>query len=425
MTARLARLAGLLVLVAATPLAAQAPTATSHETAADSSPAASTGPELRLAPRPTLRVGDVFKLSLTARVQADIHAPDQPVDELGVDVARRRVGVTGTLTKHLEFEVERELEDGGAWRDVFVNVRTVRSAQVRAGRFKMPFSLDQLTGAGSLDFVSRSRAADLLAPGRSTGVSVHGRLTRHVLGYDAGVFTHDGDVARFGSNPGGGTTVAGRVTVRPRGAARRSGSLADVEFGLNATRGEVPEGRYSLRGRLTSKDVFFSPVFVQGRRLRVGGDLDWRPGPFGVRAEYLRADDARHDQGLMGETLPAVRADGWYVSGVWAVAGRRRHAEADNRLAFAGLDGLELTARVERLTFGTGGEAGSVVRTPRAVELPAVSDRVWTFGANWTFNRLVRLQLNAVREQVVDHARGAAPASGGSWSPVARVQIAM
>jgi phosphate-selective porin len=49
---------------------------------------------------------------------------------------------------------------------------------------------------------------------------------------------------------------------------------------------------------------------------------------------------------------------------------------------------------------------------------------VWTVGANWTLNRLVRVQLNAVHEQLTDRARGAVTAGRG-WSPVVRVQFAI
>jgi phosphate-selective porin len=393
------------------------------QTLAPSSTAPAPRADVRLSPRPTLRLG-AMKVALTGRLQADLYEPSAASDDMDFDVARRRLGVAGTLTRHLEFEIEREFEDDGGWRDAFVNLRTWRAVQVRAGRFKMPFSLDRLTSASALDFVSRSRGADLLAPGRSTGVSLHGRVAGQVLGYDAGVFAHDGDEARFGGNPGGGTTIAGRLTIRPRGAAPRSGAISDVELGVSATEGDTTEGRHSLRGRLTSNTAFFSPVFVKGRRLRVGGDLDWRPGPFGFRAEYLRADDARHHQGLMGETLPPVHAHAWYVSGTWAVAGRRQHAKADNRMSFAGLDGLELAARVERVWFGTGGATDADVRTPRATQLAPVSDRVWTLGVNWTLNRFARLQFNAVHERVSDRAPGAPPVSGG-WAPVVRVQVGM
>ena len=424
MTARV--LLSALLTLAASPLAAQTPVPRSPETTPAARPGSRGGVDVRLTPRPTMRAGTLFKVALTARLQGDLHSPGGGPGDMDFDVARRRIGVTGSLTSHLEFEVERELEGDGEWRDVFVNLRTVRAAQVQAGRFKMPFSREQLTGAGSLDFVSRSRAADLLAPGRGTGVALHGRVARHVIGYDAGVFTSDGDAASTTARPDGpAPAVAARLTVRPRGAARRSGALSDVEFGLAATSGELPAGRYSLRGRSIGKDVFFSPVFVQGRRLRVGGDFDWQPGPFGFRAEYLRVDDARQHQGLAGDTLPTLRGQGWYVSGVWAVAGRRAHASADDQLAFTGVRGLELAARIERVWFGTPGAAGNTVRTPRSADLPLVSDRAWTFGANWTLKRLVRLQMNGVLEQVTDRARGAAPDAGWRWSPQARVQMGL
>ena len=374
----------------------------------------------------SLRLGDDVRITPKARLDTDIRGASSVDhdDDVDLDLARRRIGVTGTVTSRIEFEVEREVGPDGRWRDVFVDGRVKRGLQIRAGHFKVPFSREQLTGPGGLDFIDRSRAVDLLAPGRSAGVALHGRVADRVVGYEAGAFVRDGTrglAAPADSEP----TVAARLTIRPRGSARRAGSLADLEVGVGAAASELVEGRSSLRGRLTTNEVFFAPVLVSGRRLRVGGDLDWRPGPFGVRAEFLRADDARQHQGLLGETLPPLRAQGWYVSGVWAVAGRQAHAKAnDRRLAVAGLAGLELAVRAESLSFGTPGAAASQLWTPRAEQLSTVTDRVWTFGVNWTVNRLVRLQANAVREAVVDRSRGAAPPRA-AWSSVARIQVAM
>jgi phosphate-selective porin len=373
----------------------------------------------------SLRIGEAVVLTPTARLHADVRraSADERDGDADVDLARRRVGVNGRVTSHLEFEVERELDADGRWRDAFVNVRANRALQVRAGHFKVPFSREQLTGAGGLDFIDRSRAADLLAPGRSVGVAVHGRIVGRRVGYEAGGFVTDGTRGRLdpaAQEP----TVAGRVTFRLRGSAARAGSLADLEIGVAAVTSALGDGRDSLRGRLTTKDIFFAPVLVSGRRLRVGGDLDWRPGPLGVRAEFLRADDARQHQGLLGETLPPLRAQGWYVSGAWAVAGRQAHARANDRLAIAGLAGLELVVRAEQLSFGTPGAIDAQLWTPRAEQLSTVSNRVWTVGVNWTLNRLVRLQANAAREHVVDRSRWAAPPRPG-WSPSIRLQVAL
>jgi phosphate-selective porin len=374
----------------------------------------------------SLRLGDHVRIAPTARLHADVRRTDADDGEgdVDLDLARRRVGVRGRVTSRVEFEVERELDSTGRWRDAFVNVRASRALQLRAGHFKLPFSREQLTGAGSLDFIDRSRAADVLGPGRGAGLAVHGRVLRRSLGYEAGVFTGDGTRRGLASTDVHEPAVAARVTFRLRGSNERTGSLTDLELGAAAVTSKLLEGRASLRGRLTTNDLFFAPVLVSGRRLRVGGDLDWRPGPFGVRAEFLRADDARQHQGLLGETLPALRATGWYVSGAWAVAGRRAHATANDRLAVAGVAGLELAVRTERLSFGTAGAAPGQVWTPRAEQVSLVTDQVWTVGANWTLNRLVRLQVNAVRESVVDRSRGVARPRA-AWSPVARVQVAM
>ncbi len=387
--------------------------------------------------RPSVKFGKSVRLDVTARLQGDaLERSTEPGSDDGFDLARRRIGLEGEVTRYIEFQVERELGAGETWRDVFVNVRPLRAIQLRAGQFKMPFSLDQLTSATKLDFVYRSRAADMLAPGRSQGFSVHGRLAGRLLGYDVGLFRRDGESARFGTNPGAGQTGAARLTVRPfderrarpsgpgQAEAKRRRSISDLEFGINATSGEVPEGRYSLRGRLTSRNTFFAPVFVNGRRLRVGGDVDWRPGPFGVRAEIMRVEDQRLDQGLRGETLPPLRSDGWYVSGTWAVAGRRAMKLAEASRVPVGFKGLELASRIEGLAFGSLAESEPALRNPRAAHLALIDEHAYTFGVNWTLNRWTRLQFNAIREQLHDAANGA-PVHAATWTRVVRVQFAM
>jgi phosphate-selective porin OprO and OprP len=387
--------------------------------------------------RPSVKFGKSVRLDVTARLQGDaLERSTEPGTDDGFDLARRRIGLEGEVTRYIEFQVERELGAGETWRDVFVNVRPLRAIQLRAGQFKMPFSLDQLTSATKLDFVYRSRAADMLAPGRSQGFSVHGRLAGRLLGYDVGLFRRDGESARFGTNPGAGQTGAARMTVRPfderrarpsgpgQAEAKRRRSISDLEFGVNATSGEVPEGRYSLRGRLTSRSTFFAPVFVNGRRLRVGGDVDWRPGPFGVRAEIMRVEDQRLDQGLRGETLPPLRSDGWYVSGTWAVAGRRAMKLAEASRVPVGFKGLELASRIEGLAFGSLAESEPALRNPRAAHLASIDEHAYTFGVNWTLNRWTRLQFNAIREQLHDAANGA-PVHAATWTRVVRVQFAM
>jgi phosphate-selective porin len=280
----------------------------------------------------------------------------------------------------------------------------------------MPFSLEALTSVTDLDVICRGRAADALAPDRSVGASMHGRVAHRLVRYEVGLFARDGEVARFGSNPGAGRTAAARVTAR---TPTRKRSLTRLEVGADSTIGDVPEGRYALRGRLTSGDVFFSRVYVNGRRLRFGADIDWRSGPFDVHAEWLRVLDERRGQGLLGETLPELQADGWHLTGVWRVEqtfGRSR--------AFLNWRSTEPTTRMEGVTFGSAG-AGPAERHPRAAHLMAIGERAWTFGVNWSPTPWTRLQLNAIRERPGAAAMTVTGAPSTVWTRVVRFQFAL
>src|SRR5437773_12270802 len=100
------------------------------------------------------------------------------------------MSIEGYSCKHIEYETERELTEQeltdkqllagvtpkSLWKDVDVNISYVNNVQVQAGRFKVPFSLDELTGDSHNDFAYRSLGANNLAPARDTGVMLHGRF---------------------------------------------------------------------------------------------------------------------------------------------------------------------------------------------------------------------------------------------------------
>ena len=91
--------------------------------------------------------------------------------------------------KRFDYQIERDLQDSAQpWRDVYVDGRVFRALGLRAGHFKIPFGLDQLTGTMDLDFNYRSLAGTYLAPGRDAGVMAHGHLLNDVVRYQAGVF---------------------------------------------------------------------------------------------------------------------------------------------------------------------------------------------------------------------------------------------
>src|SRR5829696_5747197 len=129
---------------------------------------------------PSIRLGTGTRIDFRARFQWDLRRSEAPFrddDDLepgAVDLARRRVGIEGEILNIVDYQVERELASSDPWRDVYANYKQFDAAQVQAGKFKVPFSLDENTSATNLDFVYRSRAAEFLAPGRDIGVMLHG-----------------------------------------------------------------------------------------------------------------------------------------------------------------------------------------------------------------------------------------------------------
>jgi phosphate-selective porin len=423
------------ILAAVLSLAASLPALAQDQPPSDPGPA----PAFRWREHPSLRFGDLFRIDFQLKLHHDTLRPgDHPVDFDDQELRRFRVGIEGEMLGGIEFSVERELSDReveaddrdakDAWKDVFVDIAYINDAQVRIGKFKLPFGLEQLTGIANLDFVHRSLGANYLAPGRDVGVMVHGRFFSRGLNYWAGFFRNDGDNARSRRIEGADDTFAARVTVTP---LRFLPALERTEVGASfATseldnRSELPNG---LRGRtVMSEYVFFAPVFVKGRRNRLEADVDLLAGPVGARAEYMQALDNREQQGLGDETLPDARARAWYVSGAIVLTGdiKERPLVPDREFLRGGIGAVELAARYERLYFDSVDGTPPAFRNPRAETILPSANRVFTVGVNWYVNRWVKLMLHTMREELEDVERSPLPGGAAFWSPVFRLQLAL
>jgi phosphate-selective porin OprO and OprP len=392
--------------------------------------------EIRFPP-PSLRIGE-FRADLHVRLHFDFRAldsdPEVAPDEF--DFRRFRLSLEGRIYDDLEYELDASLLDSeNPWRDVFLNYRKVRPAQVQAGKFKMPFGLDQLTSEFSNNFIERSLIGTQVAPGRDKGVMVHGRVAGDRLQYRGGWFLHDGDNMQFIEDldqneflgePPVDNTIAGRVELTPWEPTR--GLLRRLQFGANFTRGVVDDGLFGMRGRTVREFTFFEPMYVSGERIRLGVDALWTPGPFSVSAEYNRLTDQRNGQGFGDVDLPDVIAQGWYLAGTWALTGERKAGGIEPRhpLFQGGAGALEVVARFDELRFssdGTGGEPP--FRNPRAANILPNRDRVITLGGNWYLNQYGRVLFNAVRETIQDPVRSPLPEKTRYWTGVLRLQFAM
>jgi phosphate-selective porin OprO/OprP len=107
------------------------------------------------------------------------------------EIRRARIGVSGTINKDISYEVVGNAV-GSSTNFVdtaFANYGFNKAAQFRAGRFKQPFSLEELTSSNNIDFMERSYGNQVV-PGKRLGMMLHGEPLKG-LSYGLSVFQPD------------------------------------------------------------------------------------------------------------------------------------------------------------------------------------------------------------------------------------------
>jgi phosphate-selective porin OprO/OprP len=410
------------------PVTAQDASSSPRQAAADTT--AASGWQYQWDAHPSLRYGDAVKIDFLAAVQADGRKSEAPVGEAGgFTLARRRVGLIGGVDNLVDVHIELELREHNLWRDVYANYRQFAFAQFQAGKFKLPFSLDENTSPTDLDFVYRSLAARQLAPGRDRGAMVHGHLLKSIVGYELGVFNHDGRHARTTDPdaPLSARTTAGRLSIEP--FSRSSSVFRTLHAAAAFTRGDIAEGMSGLRGRTVFDHSFFeSDVWIQGRRSRTGFEAQWKPGPFSLTGEYIRVATERLGEAVDNSDLSPLVARGWYVSGTWAITGQSKAgnlARPERSIRQGGPGVIELALRLETLKFSSGGSDELPSSSPRSDAVFANRDRVVTTGVNWYPLRHIKLQGNLIHEDLAMPDLGPLPEQPSFWSGVLRLQLSL
>jgi phosphate-selective porin len=203
--------------------------------------------------------------------------------------------------------------------------------------------------------------------------------------------------------------------------------LDEFRVGLAFTRSDVPEGLNSLQGRSVFGYQFFPRIYVKGRRLRLGAEAVWEPGPASIKWELIRVADAREEQSIRNADLSDLISQGWYLSGTWLLTGEKKAGSVNptKELFRGGPGAVEVGARFERLGFGSKKHPGTPFRNPRAEHILENRDEVWTFGLTWYPNRWVKIQGNAIHDEFEDLQRTPNLDTRRYWAGVFRIQMVM
>jgi phosphate-selective porin OprO and OprP len=393
--------------------------------------------------RPSIVFGEDVSLDIKGRLLMEWRTFNPEIGEDTFHLRTARLGAAGELTRHFDWEIEREIgeveqEDGtgqiafGEWKDVYLRWETFDAVRVIGGRFKMPFGLEQTTGVTELDFAYRALGSVALAPGRDRGVMIFGDLGR--FSYEAGVFDDDGDNGesnepQFVSDGDDLEDVGPSFAVRVTGDLLRLvpgiGRLRSANLGIAYTNSKIPEGLNSLRGESFWGRDFFDRVYVKGRRQRLGAQFEWTPGPASLKAEWLQSREQRNEQSNRDADLSDYIGTAWYVAGTWFVTGEDKDDNVNPRqpLFKGGPGAIELAARYERLGFASATTAGTSFTNPRADFLTPNSDTVFTAGVNWLTSRWTRVIVNAIHEDLEDPARSPLAGTTSFWSGLVRLNV--
>src|SRR5437588_2149443 len=121
---------------------------------------------------------------------------------------RARINLTGDFAEQFDFKVEGDFENSDginsnrtafSGTDIFVNWHQFAEANIKAGQWKAPFGLEQLTPDPTLIIIERSLPTGAITPERQIGVQLWGKpfaniwpVGKDFLTYYAGIFNGNG-----------------------------------------------------------------------------------------------------------------------------------------------------------------------------------------------------------------------------------------
>jgi phosphate-selective porin OprO and OprP len=331
----------------------------------------------------------------------------------GFLLRRARPILQGTLWKDFEFLFIPDFGGTGSPQifDAYLNYRYQPWLQLRAGKFKVPFGLEQLQADADTLFNERSLVTTLV-PNRDLGVQLHGDILDGVVSYAAGIFNGVGDArnsnnADFDDNK----SFAGRLFFHP---FKKSDSLIFQGLGLGVAGSyEHSQGVNTVGLPSTTGGTFagyatagqqqyfaYAPennavIFADGKHWRLSPQAYYYYGPFGFLAEY-----AISEQRLTGALTTSLASDtlhhqGWQISGSWILTGENAAFKGGvvPRHRFNPAQGtwgaLQLVARYEELDIDDA--AFPLFADPTA---SASGANGWSVGLNWYLNRNVLVKAS-------------------------------
>jgi phosphate-selective porin len=256
---------------------------------------------------------------------------------------RARINLTGDFAENFDFKVEGEFENSDgissnrtdfSGTDIFINWHQFAEANVKAGQWKAPFGLEQLTPDPTLIIIERSLPTGAITPERQVGVQLWGKpftniwpAQKDLLTYYAGIFNGNG--RNVGINDNNNFMYVGRLELLPW-QGKLLGQNSSLKLGGDVLNSRDDKGTNISQSLnlLVNSDGSLSPFTLPGADERTAWSVDawFNLGPFDLIGEYLQ-------EKVNGRTVAGVppgfadfTTNGFYVTAAYYLIPKKLQA---------------------------------------------------------------------------------------------------
>jgi phosphate-selective porin OprO/OprP len=285
------------------------------------------GPELKLV------LGGFVQINLE---DSDAFAFNGNFGQSAIDdrfrLRRARLTLTGDYAEQFDFKVEGDFgqNDGTnnnrtafSGTDIWLNWHQFPAAQIKAGQYKAPFGLEQLTPDYALYTIERTLPTGAITPDRQIGVELWGKPftsiwpeQKDLLTYYAGIFNGNGRNVTINDN--NNFMYVGRLELLPF-KGKIFGQDSSLKLGADVLNSRDDKGtNISQSGNLlVNSDGSLSPFTLPGADERTAWSVDgWlKMGPFDLIGEYFQEKVNGRTVNGVSPGFADFTTNGFYVTG--------------------------------------------------------------------------------------------------------------
>jgi phosphate-selective porin OprO/OprP len=367
-----------------------------------------------------------FQLRITGQIQADFRGFLNDVDTSTTPnpyvagspvtgspdtflIRRARLGIEATMLDYYEFRLLPDFAGTTVSKsitDAYLNVHYWDEFQFEIGKFKQPFSYEQLIQDRYVPTMERSML-DQLVPQRDEGAMIHGQK---LFGnrFDYAVAVSNGDVNDSAIDANNHKDFNGRIDIRPFNYPEGWDILRGLQIGISGGVGVENEALSTTSSPPTITTpatvtwfAFNSGVLANGIRDRISPELVYFYHSFGFAAQYYRQQQIFQ----LSKTSPLVDVpmDGYYVMATYLLTGEQRTDYSEQIDPLRPFDpcapvvspgAWELVLRIDRFEVGEQAFSAGLASNTGTTNRSSPEAAEITTGFNWYLNKWVRAQFN-------------------------------